>query len=180
MKSREKVTVELRGTQRHETEKEQKARAERWRRYLDEHNLKPGRRPYGEEQISKYRRDKHRPRRIRQTIEEDRGRYRQRTLITYPRGTKIEKRNTPKKKSGNWETIWSHVVSLRYSKLQERYYLFDRYDEFLGEISQMDLYNLAVKVLSKIGGFREEIHRSRRGYVWIVHTLKNLEAFKQT
>jgi hypothetical protein len=156
---------------------EQNARAERWKRYLEQHNLKPNARAYAEEQVKKYRSDKRFSRRLRDIREEDRGRYRQKTITTWPHGTHREKRNIPKQKTGLWQTIWSHVVYLRYSKLQDRYYLYDRYDECLGEISAMDLYSFAKAVMFSIGGFREEVHWNRKGR-WTVYIVKSPKQFK--
>lgn len=134
---------------------------------------------HSERQLRKYRIDKKRPRRFRQVTTKDMGDYEQRDVITAPYGTTTERKRIPKKGSGNWVTIYSHVVTLRYSVSQDRYFLFDRQDQCLGELSITDIYNQAVKSLSKIGAFREEIRRNnRRGTRWTLLVLKSEKAIK--
>jgi hypothetical protein len=139
---------------------------------------KSGKGIYTEKQLRKYRIDKRRPRRGRQETTDDMGDHYEKTVRTWPPNTTTEKRWIPKIPNGNWLRLWDHVIKVRYSKLQGRYYLFDRQDNYLGELSQSDLFNLSVAVLSSIGAFREEIHKNRKGQTWIVHTVKSFSRLK--
>jgi hypothetical protein len=158
---------------------EQKARAERWKRYLDEHNLKPGRRAYAEEQISKYRSDKRRPRRLRDIREEDRGHYRQRTITTWPHGTHREKRNIPKQPSGFWKTIWNHGIKIRKSEKTGNLCIYDKHDEYVDELEELDAFNLAIKLLDSVEGLRVKVHRNIRGNTWKEYIIRSYTQWKK-
>lgn len=134
---------------------------------------KSGRKIYRERQLRKARIDKKYPERTSVVTTQDMGTYRQVDKVTFPHNATVERREIPKIPNGNWLRLWDHVIKIRRSKLQGRYYLFDRQDNYLGELSQSDLFSLSVELLSNIGAFRDEIHKNRKGQTWVVHTLKS-------
>ena len=158
---------------------EQNVRAQKWQKYLDLDNLKPGRRPYGETQVRRYRSDKRRPRRTKTVISEDLGRYERKTIITQPVGSHLKQINIPKRKTGAWLNLWSHGVKIARSLKTDRIYVFTTDGEYLAEFEPMDCFSLAVKLLDSVEGLRVKVHRNIRGNVWKEYIIRSYAKWKK-
>jgi len=100
-------------------------------------------------------------------------------VLTFPSYVTVEQKEIPKQSTGLWEKVWNHVIKIVLSKQTGRFYVYDLHGDFLGEFSESDLYGLSIKCLQAIRAFREEIHTSKKGNVWIVRILKNYKQLKQ-
>jgi hypothetical protein len=134
---------------------------------------------YREHQERLWRHDKRRPRRTRIEIIQDLGRSIEKDILTFPSYVTLEQKEIPKQSTGLWEKVWNHVIKIVVSKQSGRFYVYDLHGEFLGELSENDLYDMSVRCLGAVRAFREEIHKSRKGNVWIVRILKNRKQLKQ-
>lgn len=85
---------------------------------------------------------------------------------------KTEKHRIPKEENGCWETTFSyHGLTVRHSLTEDRYFLFYR-DQYLGELSYFEQYELSKRWLLSVDGFSERIDSIKKGKRYSVLVLK--------
>jgi hypothetical protein len=127
---------------------------------------------YREQQERLWRHDKRRPRRTRIEIIQDLGRSIQKDVLTFPSYVTLEQKDIPKQRSGKWQVIWNHAIKIVKSTETGRFFVFDRHEEYLGELEGTDMYHLAVKLLNAIDAFRIHLQMPYKGKRYIRYVLK--------
>jgi hypothetical protein len=166
-------------SRRRESKAEQRARAERWRKYFGDREKRRNGQPWAETHSRKFRSDKRRPRRLRDERIEDHGSYLTKEVTTYPAGARREKRNIPKQPSGFWKTIWNHGIKIRKSEKTGNLCIYDKHDEYVDELEELDAFNLAIKLLDSVEGLRVKVHRNIRGNTWKEYIIRSYTQWKK-
>jgi hypothetical protein len=58
-------------------------------------------------------------------------------------------------------------------------YIYDKHDEYVDELEELDAYNLAIKLLDSVEGLRIKVHRNIRGNTWKEYIVRAYARWKK-
>jgi len=114
------------------------------------------------ERVRRYHSSKIHPKRAKVVIEEDLGKVKQITAISFPPEVQPETKVIPANPNPDLVKLFSYPFKLIQYKTSGRYFMYSSDGEFIAELEAHDLLNLWLSLLKHFGRFH--VHR-RRGRV---------------
>jgi len=97
-------------------------------------------------------------------------------VLTFPSYVTVEQKEIPKQSTGLWQTIWNHNIKIVKSLQTNRFFVYDRHGEFLGELEGVEMFLLAIKLLDSIDAWRTEINKQVKGNIYHRYVLRTYKS----